>query len=691
MRPVSEVDSGAHSAALAEARADARADEARPRDVIVIGAGPRGVGWLERFVENHASSGAGDVTVHLVDPFPPGPGRIWRHEQSALLKLNSLAEDVTMFTDDASVIEGPISPGPSLAEWAAGIRDGSITDVTPTDVSLAAELRALGPKSFPTRRLQSLYLDWFYRRTLSRLPAGVTVVTHRGRAVRVEDLACGGQRVDLADGAEIAGDVAAGGQRVTLEDGSTLVGDAIVYALGHSGSDHAPEHAELATFAARHGLFYLPPSFTADADFSGIAPDETVIVRGFGLAAVDLIVLLGEGRGGRFERVDGVLRYFPSGREPQLVIGSRRGVPYHSKVTSNLAGTRPDTSYFTPAIASQIAAAQPRLDFLEHVWPAIAKEMLHGYYAELFTGHPERVHVGWAEFAERFAAVDPFGDELRTLAAETVIDPADRLDLDRFDRPLTGIRGLSVEALQDVLRDYIRDDLDRRTLPEHSATLGLLVSLLQSFGAFLSILDSPNWTARSRERDLGGGWLSYFSYVASGPPGPRLEEILALSEAGVLTFLGPGIEVEADEAAGVFRARGTGTDHAFTASALVDAWLPAERVSSSDNPVLRSLVASGGIGVEHIAADEDDVVETGKLTVVLGDARIIRADGTPHPTRFAIGPYTTSPFVGAFSRPRSNAVSFRENDAVARAVLAALAAQPAAISQEVRFSLSSTN
>jgi uncharacterized NAD(P)/FAD-binding protein YdhS len=650
-----------------------RPDEARPRDVIVIGAGPRGVGWLERFVENHAASGAGDVTVHLVDPFPPGPGRIWRHEQSALLKLNSLAEDVTMFTDDASVIEGPISPGPSLAEWAAGIRDGSITDVTPTNVSLAAELQGLGPKSFPTRRLQSLYLDWFYRRTLARLPLGVTVVVHRGRAVQVEDLA-------------------GGGQRVTLADGGILDGDLVVYALGHSGSDHAPEHSELATFASRHGLFYLPPSFTADADFSGIAPDETVIVRGFGLAAVDLIVLLGEGRGGRFERIDGVLRYFPSGREPQLVIGSRRGVPYHSKVTSNLAGTRPEARYFTPAIALEIAASHPRLDFLEHVWPSIAKEMLHGYYAELFTGHPERVRVGWAEFAERFDALDPFGDELRTLAAETVIDPADRLDLDRFDRPLTGIRGLSIEALQAVLRGYIRDDLDRRTSPEHSATLGLLVSLLQSFGAFLGILDSPHWTARSRERDLGGGWLSYFSYVASGPPGPRLEEILALSEAGVLTFLGPGIEVEADEAAGVFRARGTSTDHVFTASALVDAWLPAERVSSSDNPVLRSLVGVDGIGVEHVAADEDDVVETGKLTVVLGDARVIRADGTPHPNRFAIGPYTTSPFVGAFSRPRSNAVSFRENDAVARAVLAALAAQPgAAISQEVRFSLSSTN
>ena len=54
--------------------------------------------------------------------------------------------------------------------------------------------------------------------------------------------------------------------------------------------------------AARAGLTYVPPAFTADADLSALAPGQDVIVRGMGLAAVDLVVLLAEGRGGRFVR-----------------------------------------------------------------------------------------------------------------------------------------------------------------------------------------------------------------------------------------------------------------------------------------------------------------------------------------------------------------------------------------------------
>lgn len=660
------------------------ADRAQPTVVAIIGAGPRGIGLVERLAENHAEFG-GELHIRLIDPHPAGPGRIWRFDQSPLLKLNSLAEDVTLFTDSSSTIEGPIVPGPSLAEWARLVRDGLIRDVTPSDPALAAELAGLGPKSFPTRRLQSLYLDWFLRRTLSRLPEGVTVTHDEDPAVAVDDLP-------------------GGRQRVRLERGGAIEVDAVVYALGHSSSALDAESARLAAFAGAHDLFYLPPSYTADAYLSGIAAGETVLVRGLGLAAVDLLVLLGEGRGGRFTRVDGVLRYAPSGREPRIVIGSGRGVPYHSKITSALVGAPPAPRYFSAPIAASIVAAHERLDFREHVWPAIAKEMLHGYYAELFSGHPSRVRIPWESFVARLDAVDPFGDDRHELVADALVDPADELDLVRFDRPLDGLSsvgqastgsasaGLPLAEVDAAVREYIRDDLDRRTHPRHSATQGLFLSLLQAYGVMLGIVDAPNWTAKSRERDLGGGWVRYFSFVSSGPPGPRLEEMLALAEAGIVTFFGAGMTVAADEATGLFTARGSSTGDVVTARALVEAWLPSESVLTSDNPVLRDLVDSG-VGVEHVVSDPavgfdgvdaDPAVDTGVavaarrfatglVSVIGADARVRRPDGTAHPRRFAVGPSTSAPFVGAFSRPRTNALAFRENDAVARGVLSSVA------------------
>lgn len=72
------------------------------------------------------------------------------------------------------------------------------------------------------------------------------------------------------------------------------------------------------------------PEQTSDSDLSVIAPGETVLARGLGLAFVDLVVLLFEGRGGRFvadpDDTDADrLRYEPCGREPVLVGGSPRG------------------------------------------------------------------------------------------------------------------------------------------------------------------------------------------------------------------------------------------------------------------------------------------------------------------------------------------------------------------------------
>ncbi len=45
--------------------------------------------------------------AHLIDPYPAGAGRIWRHAQSPLLAMNLMAADVTMSTDDSVVCDGP--------------------------------------------------------------------------------------------------------------------------------------------------------------------------------------------------------------------------------------------------------------------------------------------------------------------------------------------------------------------------------------------------------------------------------------------------------------------------------------------------------------------------------------------------------------------------------------------------------
>ena len=606
--------------------------------IAVVGAGPRAVGWLERFAAARSvASGRPPVVIHLIDPFPAGPGRIWRHDQSPLLKLNSMVEDVTMFTDDSCTVDGPVAPGPSLLEWVEGVREGRIRDAGVDDPGVRAELTRLRRGDFPTRRLQSRYLDWFLRRAIATLDPEASVTRHTGEVVAV-----------TTDGDREA---------VRLADGTVVRADAVVYALGHTGSEPSGEAAALAAFAERHGLHYQPPAFTADADLSGIPAGETVAVRGMGLAAVDLVVLLTEGRGGRFERRPDGLRYRPSGREPRVLIGSRRGVPYRSKISSTLAGEAPSLRYLTPEVVARLTRDPGTLDFRRDVWPLVERELLHGYYRELFTGHPERAAITWERFRVQLDTVDLRSAAYRDLLAASLPDPSDHLHLDAFDRPLAGERFASRDALQQRLRTHLRDDLHRRTAPEHSETLGLFLALLQTMFALAPVGASPAWTDESRTRDLHGWWPAYFSYVASGPPGHRLEELLALSHAGIVEFAGADLMVSADDEAGAFRVSSPSVDGSVLTRTLVDAWLPAAHADRTDNRALRDLAVSGAGSFRH-----------GMLRVHPEDARVLDATGAPHPRRWAIGPFTDAPFAGAFARPGTNALSLRENDLVAQAV-----------------------
>ncbi|WP_426764716.1 FAD/NAD(P)-binding protein [Pseudarthrobacter sp. 1G09] len=615
--------------------------------VVFIGGGPRTAGVLERIAANRPDVFAGPLEIHVVEPHVPGSGRIWRYDQDPGLLLNSMAADITMFTDESVACDGPAASGPGLVEWTAGVLDGFITDVPDFPQHLQDQLRALNGTTFPTRQLQSQYLEWFFRRAARALNRSVT--THRSTAVGISPLADGGHEVALANGRALHADI-------------------LVTALGHTDSLPDAASAGYAGFAARHGGYHAAPSYTTDVDYSGIAPGQDVIVSGMGLAFVDLLVILMEGRGGRFaEAPDGGLRYLPSGREPRLWAGSRRGVPYHSKISATLRGEAPGPlRFFTPAAVESLLQSHGELDFHQHLWPLVAKEAGYYYYRELLTGSPERAAMGWDEFAARYAALDWYGSERADLVAAAVPDDALHLDLERLDRPFDGRRFADHRAVQDAVAGYIEHDLALRDTPDHPETLALFLALLHVYMEVGRVVPADRLNARSQQT-VHGWWHGFFSFVDSGPPPHRLRQMLALHRAGLLQFLGPGVEVTTDEATGAFVAASPQSDAVVSARAFIEARLPATSVVRSLNPVLASLNGSG-LGTEQQLLTAEGIHSTGKL-LVTPQHRLVGRDGTPQDTVFGVGPGTSGWGAGAFARPRTNAAPFRENDALARTIL----------------------
>ncbi|MBB5832788.1 FAD/NAD(P)-binding protein [Brachybacterium aquaticum] len=595
-----------------------------PTRLVIVGGGPRAIGVVERLGASaaqpeHASQlEERPLHIDVIDPHMPGSGRIWRADESGLLLMNSRAADVSIFTDETVEIAGPVVAGPSLAEWADGIRRGEIAAPTAGTERLE-EIKALGETDFASRRVQALYLEWFFGQVLAALPGTVSVTVHRTIAT--------GVRRGRANGAG-SGDAA---WTVALEDRAPLPADLLLLAAGHTDSRPSAARHELAAFARRHGGAYLPPSQANDARLEQLGEGEDVIVRGMGLGFIDLMALLTEGRGGEFTpapRPDdpGRLEYTASGLEPRLWVGSRRGVPYHSKVRAE--GEPTGLTAFQHVTAENLAAREDErglLDFRADVLPLIAAEI-----AAQVPGAPAPVE----------------GEE----------------PLAWLDDPLAWLDG---EADHQVTRDavvrYIEADLRERTHGDVTPARTLFQLLLRLHGALVDQLPASRLREESRG-DYPRWWHSLFSFVDSGPPPHRLQQLLALERAGVVRFLGPRTRVRADDATGRFIARG-GAGTEVSATALVDAFLPEASLAESTNPLLRDLVAGGGAAVGRESAAAPGALD------VDDHHRVIAPDGTVQPRLWAVGPWTSELPIGAFARPRTNAPCHRRNDALARELL----------------------
>ena len=621
--------------------------------VVFVGGGPRTVGLLERIAANAPALFRGRLDLHVVDPFPAGGGRIWRGDQSELLWMNSMARDVTVFTDDSVTCAGPIVPGPALHEWITG-PGRAVLDAA----GLGEPAQRLQPDDFPSRRLQSHYLRWAFERAVAALPDGITLVEHRSRAVAVE----GGEH----------------DQQVRLADGQQLRADILVLAQGFLDRDPTPEERRLSAAAERHDLTYVPPGYTADLDLSAVRPGEPVLVRGFGLAFIDLMVLLTQGRGGRFDDAPdgtGPLVYRPSGREPVLHVGSRRGVPYHAKISYAVPGSIPvPPTYFTVEAVTGAAAAAGSdggpVDFRSVVWPLIAKELTAAHYRRLVHAHPERVLGPWNEFRDLLDSASVTGDAFARAVEQLVPKREDRFDLPIIDRPLSGHHFGSSADLTGTVIEYVQNDLRRRADPAYSADAAVFDALLTVYGVLNILITRGLIAPADRIRYVEGDFHSFFSFLASGPPPRRLAELLALHRAGVVRFAGP--EMQVDLEGGHFVGRSPAVPGAIRTRALIDARLPRPDVRAAADPLIRGLLADGELAVEDLTGAGGRGPDGGQL---LADelARAVRADRTVHPRRFLLGPSVSGSAGSAgFSRPGFNGPGLRQNDAVARHLLTEL-------------------
>ena len=604
--------------------------------VSIIGAGPRGTSALERLCASapeFLAPGA-RLTVHIVDPSPPGAGRVWRTEQSDELLMNTVTSQVTLFTDDSIVCSGPIRPGPSLYNWAAD------------------KIPGLGPDDYGTRAQYGQYLEWIFQEVVRQAPPQVQIEVHPAFAVRLDDTSYGQQTLKLSNGHTLSGLAA------------------VILAQGHVPLLLDIQQRKLNAYAELNGLRHITPSNPADVDLSVIAPGEPVFLRGLGLNFFDYMALLTTSRGGSFSETPNGLKYHPSGNEPRMVAGSRRGIPYHSRGDNGKgAYGRHMPIVFTEEVINAFrkhSDAGKAPDFLQDIWPLVSKEVETVYYLALL----KRDELDQTDFQKRYLEAEPNSPEEAQILHEFGISEEKRWSWERIQHPQGDRVFNTTTEWREWLIDYLREDAKEAALGNLNGPLKAALDVMRDLRNELRlIVDHNGLTGTSHRKHLDRWYTPLNAYVSIGPPRRRIEQMIALMEAGVLEVLGPHPQVKAQDEAWLVHSPEV-PGEPIRVTTLIEARLPEPTLRNTGDELLSHLFNTGQCRAHTI-----DGYETGGVDVTGSPYHLIDTHGRVHPKRFAVGVPTEGVHwvTAAGARPGVNSVTLCDTDAIARATLSAAA------------------
>nr|CAL34098.1 hypothetical protein [Streptomyces virginiae] len=705
---------------------------------------------------------------------------MWRTDQSPHLLMNTVAGQISVFTDASVDLHGPLEPGPSLHEWARALAAGEIDGDHPAEVREQAS--ALGPDTYPTRAFYGHYLRWAYDRIVAGAPATVQVTAHRALATALDDedttalgedttawdvegvtalstedinaLGAEGTAALSAEGVTVlgTGDINAQGkdginalgeegatvlgaegavalsaetavlsaedtttlsteetavlgaeataalgkasgtttpaaentpaakntpgrgrQRVALSDGTVLRGlDAVILCQGHLPATADGPERDFAARARTAGLCHIAPANPADVDLDALAPGHTVLLRGLGLNFFDYLAQLTAGRGGTFTRAGGRLLYLASGQEPRLWAGSRRGIPYQAR-GENEKGPhgRHEPLLLTPRRIQELRAAHPHgLDFRADLWPLISREAETVYYTSLLSSRGDAGRA--ARFQADYLAAAAGPEQTDAVLEAYGIGDKDRFDWDLLARPYRHREFTGPHDFTGWLLDHLRQDVAEARSGNVNGPLKAALDVLRDLRNEIRLaVDHNGLHGDSHRTDLDGWYTPLNAHLSIGPPARRVEEMIALIEAGVLQVVGPGLRVDIQDGQyAVHSPLVPGS--ALRVGALVEARLPAITLRRTGDRLLRYLRDSGQCTAHRIPVRGGAPYVSEGVAVTRRPFHLIDAAGRAHPRRFAFGVPTESVHwvTAAGIRPGVNSVTLTDADAIARAALA---------------------
>ncbi|WP_134644541.1 FAD/NAD(P)-binding protein [Weissella cibaria] len=564
-------------------------------NIVLVGSGPRNLSLVERLMA-HAKSTTEPVDITLYDPFPIG-GRVWNPDQDPTFLMNTVTQQLTLFTDPSVPNHASTALyGPNFYEWSVtfGKEYVKMHDFK-NEAYFLDELTRINPNRFTSRALFGVYGQWFFEHLGAHVPANVTLSYERRSVTDV---------------------VKQDNQyTVTIDGTDTIIADQVVMALGHVDNSLNDEEQTFADAAAGNAnMLYIAPTHPSEADLDAVPARENVVLRGLGLSFFDYIAKLTISRGGRFARDNnGVMYYLPSGKEPHMIAGSRKGLPMHARgVNQKVAAEGYQPLFFTSENLDKLAEKSNGQVTYDEFFTLLRKELEYKHYQNTINDFGVTWPFNAAEFMDALAASDDLNETARKygISEEYIMD---------WNRILNPVDDVPAEVeYSDFMMNYLTWDINDANQGNNDAPYAGAFDMLRDVRGIIRHYLDAGYLSSDEYAKFLSKFNPFNSLISVGPPVLRVEQMRALIEAGVLEVAGPGLAVSVrDDHYVATDNRG----NTWTVNNLVEARLFPVSLAASTNPLVANLRDRGLLSAaEYTKADGS--------TYVVGGTRMNKEDLT---------------------------------------------------------------
>jgi uncharacterized NAD(P)/FAD-binding protein YdhS len=545
----------------------------------IIGAGPRGLTVLERIVANERTRQSAPVEILLFDPNEPGVG-CHDPEQAEFLSVNTVAGQITQFSDASVVGAGPAMEGPSFYQW--------LQDEPRIGRAAADRGATVSADAYYSRSLFGRYLHWVFHYLCALAPAHVKVRFIRAAVTRAE---CGTDDTWVL---------------------STPVGafraNYLFLTTGHSkpaqakaGKAGSAAQTKLAS-ARRQATTVVSDPYPIKEKLSFVEPGMTVAIEGMGLTACDVLAELTVGRGGRFVASSpngekGEKQYIPSGKEPRIIALSRSGLPLTARAVNQKGVSVQYQPRFLFAQKLRELRAVRKLDFNRDVMPLLLADMQYAYYEALL--RERRDPVASMLFCNQFICADL---ARREALVEKYIPAKDRFSWDSLVAPVPDAALATRTEFRAWLATYLRQDLAEANKGNLDSPVKAASDVLRDLRDTLRAAIDFGGLSEASHRWLLSEFAPVMNRIAVGPPPTRIAEMLALMQAGVLEAdWGPGAACERSASSrGLLQvASAKWPEHKADVHALIKARVSMPSPKDDASPLMRGLLYAGYVRPFH--------------------------------------------------------------------------------------------